>query len=60
MCLEDIYETFEYLVEYAEENVDDLTDYVERAYVHGMRVRGRKRPKASGFHRKLEMFIHQY
>lgn len=33
VCLEDVNETFEYFVENAEENVDNLMDSVERVYV---------------------------
>lgn len=33
VCLEDVNETFEYLVETAEESIDNLMDSVERVYV---------------------------
>lgn len=40
--LGDVSETFEYIVEIAEEHLDDLMDYVERVYVHGRLGRGRR------------------
>ena len=33
--VEDVSETFEYVVENAEENLDDLMDYGEKVYAHG-------------------------
>ena len=40
--LKDINETFEYIVDNAKENLDDLGDYVEVCYVHGRLGRGRR------------------
>ena len=59
VCLEDVNETFEYFVENAEENVDNLMDSVERVYVWEKYGRTR-RSGLEDFHQKLGKFIHQY
>ena len=46
--LEDVRETFAYIVGNAEENLDDLMDYIERVYVCGRCGRGR-RPEVPRF-----------
>ena len=50
--LEDINESLEYIVENAEENLNDLMDSVETAYVCGKLGRGR-RPEATRFPQEL-------
>ena len=47
--LEDVNETFEYIVENAGENLDNLMHYAERVHVCGRRGRGRRRPEAPKF-----------
>lgn len=54
--LKDVNDTFEYIVENAEENVDDLMEYVQRVHVCVRHGRGRK-PEAHRFYQKLGMFI---
>ena len=46
--LEDVNETFECIVENAEENVDNLMDYAERVYVHGRHGRSSRKPEDHG------------
>lgn len=48
--VEDVSETLEYIVEKAEENLDDLMDYAEKVYVYGKCGRGIRRPGAPRFH----------
>ena len=47
--LEDVNETFEYIVRNAEGNLDDLMDYVVRVYVPGRHGRGGRRQEAPRF-----------
>lgn len=42
MPLEDVNETFEYIVENAEENLDELMGCVERVYISGRHGRGKR------------------
>ena len=55
MPLEDVNETFEYILENAEEYLDDLMNYILGS--HG---RAEEEQKLQDFCQKLGMFIYQY
>lgn len=58
VSLEDINEIFEYIVKNTED-LDDLMDYVKKAYIHGRHGRGR-RPETSRFPPEICNVFHQY